>query len=318
MMNYEKYINTYMEVQVNNPLNCFNNFTNVKIELLDVYKIISEKRPNLEINKIKETLSLKKTEKIKDIISLYENQILSIIGKYDLDDKKYYIYSYSSLGKLFYFLSKIKYNNNNIKEILEKYDIINEGKKYDLKLEEKIYTKLKLLANLKVDRYIYEHDTIKNGYNTQYNVIKEDYTIDDIHSIARDVFSKVQLELFKDTYDDSQKPENEEFVYRIEIEGKNFVDMETKGKSVSNIIKNIYEGKKIDKKYNKLKREILKSPYNKIKIEYFETESNLSKLMSKKIEEFNAEDEQYGLNMNEKDYKNDFIKKTFYMKKINK
>ena len=200
----------------------------------------------------------------------------------------------------------------------KKYDVVvDDTVKHILKLEKELKAPLQIFGQIETDRFIFDNDSIKKGYNTKYNVINDTYDVSNTIDIINDLFPMVQLELFNNSYDGSYEKKSYGYVYRIEIDGKNFVDMETKGKSIGDLIKKIYRGEKVNKKYSKLRKLVIKKSYDDIKIECLKRKGaetsklNLVKLKDKMIIKYNANDENYGLKITTKDIeKKDVIYQT--------
>lgn len=291
----------------------FKNFADIsklKIELLEVYKIISDKAPNKELDKIKETLS-KNVEKDVDMFVLYANQIKSIIDNDKIgNNKKWYIYSYTSKSKkIFVWYTDKEYDDeDDIDEILkDKYYVKLSNETHKLSLLCTIETPLEVVAQLATDDIVYKKKSISNGYNKKYLVFNDKYTPHDSTKIYNDLFPLVQRSIMMSTRDDTLERKSFGFIYMITIDGKIFIDVSTPAQTVNDILSKFYITNTIPKKYKKFAPLIRTTKFSDIEIKILlrrkkeKSKIKLDDRLAKFIDKNKATDPIVGLNISEND-----------------
>lgn len=302
--NYERLLDKKFNSISENPLGRFAKTLNkVKIEILEVYKVTSDTKPQKELNQIRDRL-MNQNGKNDNMFMLYENQINLMIKDCVLNEKTYYIYRYGSEKKAFYWYSVEKYTDkNNMTDILfNMFGIIFNNDKKILTTLKVIKSILDVFIGLEVDKILKENDEIEKSYNEHYYIFNSKYNSGDANQILKDLHLVVQNSVIRNTLDNNDFINTFGYVYRIEVNEKNFVGLETKGTSMIELMTKIIEKKTKNEEYAKLMKEIRKAQIGCINVEClkFKPEEksriNLDNWKLKMIKKYKADDENVGLN----------------------
>lgn len=219
-----------------------NNIENMRYKLLDCYKaqgsiikdMISIKQnfdDTFENIEVKTKSIVNETGSIFDIYKKTINSLLSDYEKSKLKKKKYYIYTIFDKNddekKFIIGVDYILKKDNILNDVCKKYDFTIAEKKININMLEEFDCYLKCECDLKVDEYIKQHDTINNGLNKFYTLIKDKYityTKYDIVNIKNDIFINVQKNIMINMIETKyKKNEDNGFIACIENSNEKYI-----------------------------------------------------------------------------------------------
>ncbi len=264
-------------------INIFDTYIGVKIRLLDIYKgdinrkIIREIKNDYEIKEksqeiIKPNKEIKKDNRSNNIdFKEYRN----IIKKYYKDNelRKYYIFS---IKDNIYGGFKKSIN----KDQLEK-EIGFQFNKKDVKINGDVDVKSKLEGLIYIDKYIYD-----NKINQPYYIYKNNITNPDKY-----IFSLVQLEKIKENINKIDYKKIDEYIYGIRIKDYYFFDKSLGKNTLNHNLENIYMTDLDNEKYGNIRKILLTTPADEIKIDilkikYYKSNINLDILLERYNEKY--------------------------------
>ena len=264
-------------------INIFDTYIGVKIRLLDIYKgdinkkIIREIKNDYEI-KEKSHEIIKPNKEIKKEVpqtKINFKEYRNIIKEYYKDNilSKYYIFS---IRNNIYGGFKKSIN----KKQLEK-EIGFEFDKKDVKIIGDVDVKSKLEGLIYIDKYIHDHEINQPYYIYKNNIMNPE----------KYIYSLVQLEKIKENINKIDYNKINEYLYGIRIKDYYFFDKSIGKNTLIHNLENIYMTNLNNDQYNDIRKLILTTPAEEIKVDilkikYDKSDINLDVILERYNEKY--------------------------------
>ena len=248
------------------------NLVNIVVDLIDVFLCEQPKKymDDVRADYVKKDKVINVYDCYFNLFKQYENGVKS---------KLYKIYLFSDGKKKFLFYSDQEVNSDNIDEYIDQINIEFDNKKHKFSLLKTFECKFEGQLLIEMDRLINENNMTENSYNDYSFFVDRKFDGTKIVDAKNKVFKTVQRELFLESFEDKTKYSLiDKYIYKITVDGKEFVDMSDGSKTLREIVEKIFLlDEKVPHKYSKLVTTLGATTYDKISIEVIKKKSKKMK-----------------------------------------